>query len=261
MASSSLTLERALSFFKAIASKIIILECLLCTDGEFAALMAHYAYDYLYSGQTSDMADKRFLTVRDTAGTVVPYHLVDVSLTTARAIQDQTVIIWSATHEVQISGSVHATGIISLSTDLTPVCPDTHLLERHLSMSSNKFLHVMADIPLFNVETGCYSVVVQNMAIQLLVLQRGLQLLLLQQMQAVVPVAQELGSEEVYLSPLTGMMWGSIVFLLCLRAHCPQLSLRLIPCTSIQWKMQFIPIVTQWCITFVKFLENLPTMW
>ena len=184
MSSSSLTLDRALLSFKATdTSKEVILECWLCNDVEFSALMAHYAYEILFSGQVSDMCDNRVLTVRDT-GATVPYRLVNVNLATVRAIQDQTIVTWSATHEVQIPGSAHC--IVPLSTDITPIGPDTHLFELHPSMTSSEVFHVLADIPLFDTDSGTFSVVVQNMTTTPLVLRQGLCLLLSRQMQPVV---------------------------------------------------------------------------
>jgi hypothetical protein len=179
----TIMLERVLLYFQASRTCTpSIFECWLCPDVEFAALMAHYTYDSLYSGQLSDQSDNRILTIRET-GVTVPYSLVDANVATVRAIQDQAIITWSSLCEVQLPASAHA--IVELSPDTLPVSANSHHFELHPDMVTKSMFAVQAHIPVFDTHSGAYAVVVQNMTTKPQVLRQGLCLLISRQTQPV----------------------------------------------------------------------------
>jgi hypothetical protein len=183
MRTSNLLLERALLVIQPSSNcPPTIFECWLCPDVEYAALIAYYTYESLYSGQVSDSVDNRTLTIRST-GETIPYTLVDTNVATVRAIQDQAVTTWSVLHEVQLPASAHV--IVQLSPSDLPVNASSHAFELHPDMVGLTMFAVQAHIPLFDVETGSYAVIIQNMTTVPQLLRQGVSLLLSRQTQPV----------------------------------------------------------------------------
>jgi hypothetical protein len=164
--------------------KPVMMECWLCSKVNFSALLAHYMYDAIYSGQSHNDDEERFLTVRSTQEKV-PYWLVDANLNCVRAIQDQTQIVWSSIQEVQFAPAAYA--LVEMTPNLIPVSPANHMFELHPDMANDRTFAVQDRIPVFDQETGTYGVVVQNMSTQPLLLKQGRCLLISRQAAPVLP--------------------------------------------------------------------------